>query len=98
MSGPGVLAVTLVRLRHGDKATYLAVPAVTALAAVATIAANYGDLLDARTLPWDTLPGIEHLAAAALGASGGPVCIGTTVNGEWVSWYPPGPQPPGPAQ
>ena len=55
-------------------------------------------VLDADTQPWSTLPGVERIAVANL--AGSPAArvlfIGTAVDGQWTSWYPPVPAPPVP--
>lgn len=53
--------------------------------------------VDARVMPWETLPGpgIRAIAAAQL-AAGGPgtiVFLGTAAGGQWATWHVPAPAP-----
>jgi hypothetical protein len=106
--------VTLIRLAAplAGAATYVAVPTSQALYVLAHAPAVFTEQVavpmgldptdvDVNTMPWETLPGIEPLATAAIAAAGHitrPVMfIGTAVRGQWTSWYPhvpPCPPPP----
>jgi hypothetical protein len=99
-------AITLIRLAAplADAATYVAVPATRALDVLTGVAALFAEVatphgmdpadVDVNTMPWETLPGIEPIAAAAFAGSPDDrrvVFIGTVVAGQWTSWYPPCP-------
>lgn len=94
-------AVSLVRFGFTDgAATYAAVRSSEAPEAVADWAARTGDTTAADMMPWDTLPGVQALAAADMRgrAPRSVVILGTVYDGEWISWellpsFPPPPVP-----
>jgi hypothetical protein len=102
-----VTQVTLIRVvpdhPANDMATYIAVHTSFALEFVAEFPGMSRDSaeeppLDAETMPWEALPGVRPLVAETM--AGQPrrsvLAVGTSVAGQWTSWYPPAPRPPVP--